>query len=134
MTGKIDKDGNLHLHRAGVMKPMCCPQNFEMPCGDHCPAFKEGHGQTVTICRDILLTGIVDERRSGYGHERVPFEKFAGMPRAKSQKGKNRLFWTVVSEGLISCPTCGTERDISGMTKHTPRTCKHCGAKLDMPG
>ena len=39
MKGKIDKDGFLHIERAGVMKQMRCLNNPDTFCSDSCPSF-----------------------------------------------------------------------------------------------
>ena len=56
MNGKIDKDGFLHIERAGVIKLQTCPftdamtaiknpydptDTISLPCGDWCPLFGE---------------------------------------------------------------------------------------------
>lgn len=39
MNGKIDKDGFLHIERAGVIKKQRCINNPDMFCGDWCHSF-----------------------------------------------------------------------------------------------
>ena len=61
MKLKIDKDGNLHIERAGRWKKQTCPHAGL--CGDHCPLFGEPDQDGIEICGPTNLTGeIVDER------------------------------------------------------------------------
>lgn len=69
MKGKIDKDGVLHIERAGVMRQQWCPQSGGH-CGDWCPHFGEpkydrGREATVIdICsgKRLVFDEFTDER------------------------------------------------------------------------
>ena len=75
MKAKIDKDGCLHLERAGKFKIQCCPYSTRFEpggssyCGDWCPLFEEPtedpNNKVVAIflCeRSIYADELIDER------------------------------------------------------------------------
>jgi hypothetical protein len=56
MNGKIDKDGNLHIERAGVMKAAGCPQFVGGDrCGDWCVHFGNPGKTSITLDNTIYL-------------------------------------------------------------------------------
>lgn len=78
MNGKINKDGNLEIERAGKMKVQYCPHEPDskanVACGDWCPQFdtrKTSHSNLIEtrgllpICENTILffSTITDERQ-----------------------------------------------------------------------
>ena len=76
MKGAIDINGNLHIERAGVLRPQFC--KIGRPCGDHCPKFGEPYkdcitnrhgeyidGWVLSLCtRDqLFFTELIDNRK-----------------------------------------------------------------------
>ena len=57
MKGNIDIRGNLHIERAGILRPQFCPYK-DIPCGDHCPKFGEPREDCITTRNAISITGI----------------------------------------------------------------------------
>lgn len=45
--GKIDKFGNLHVSRGGIIKPLVCPHQ-EKNCSDRCANFGEPEKREIT--------------------------------------------------------------------------------------
>ncbi len=41
MIGKIDRNGRLHIERAGIMIVMSCPLHYGAYCSHHCSLFGE---------------------------------------------------------------------------------------------
>ncbi len=55
MQGQIDRFGNLHIMRNGVLRPQECPyrQNSNgVCCGEWCPLFSEPQEETIAIRYD----------------------------------------------------------------------------------
>jgi hypothetical protein len=79
MNGKISKEGDLYIERAGVMKPQFCPHNpyalgsdnGMTECGDWCPLFGEiqklpyvAHTSfLVELCQKRLIFNQLDDER-----------------------------------------------------------------------
>jgi len=64
MKAKIDKNGDLWIERAGVLKLQICPYThsvtgagtYSVPCGDHCPMFQYGEYKEKGVkCHQIAL-------------------------------------------------------------------------------
>jgi len=58
MKGNIDIRGNLHIERAGILRPQFCSYK-DIPCGDHCPKFGEPREDYITTRNAISITGLV---------------------------------------------------------------------------
>jgi len=159
MSGRIDKHGSLHLDKDGIQVPQCCPHQRETACGHWCPHFTI-NGMTVTICRETLFAGIIDERDKRRDRfediprdDDPPFRKNRGgrPPRketppkpAKQAKqatgkrpgGKSKLYWLESEgrEGKIArrCPKCETAAiTLDGrITTH----CRNCGRRIHERG
>jgi hypothetical protein len=71
MKGKIDRDGDLYIERAGKLKPQHCPPWNIVPCGDWCPLFREVNLESkpgkesivIDLCRrQLVFDEFADER------------------------------------------------------------------------
>lgn len=71
MNGKIDKDGFLHIERAGRMKRQECPFHEKLcnrdgfiPCGDWCPLFvPDAKEKIIAFCKGcVYFDTLTDER------------------------------------------------------------------------
>ncbi len=126
MSGRIDREGMLFLNRNGVLVQQVCPHSSpSVGCGDWCPRFQEPKNNAVVICGDTMLMGVVDKRgempRLGTGA--LPGTVTAKLP---------RKVWQRLDCKTLACPDCGRTRGISEGRLKLPRTCKGCGAKLDL--
>ena len=85
MNGKISKEGDLYIERAGVMKPQFCPHNpygvgsdnGMTACGDWCPLFGEPkledgtNSAILDLCnqKHLFLDIFTDARKVEYGKD-----------------------------------------------------------------
>jgi hypothetical protein len=68
---KIDKDGNLCVSRAGLTKTMACRYtNFNKPCCDMCPSFKEPLIQGELVMIELCCGDRVDCSKNEFTDER----------------------------------------------------------------